>query len=72
MFTFADQEREWKRALLREREEGEKRGEKRGEERGFFNALVTLVQKHLLPVKDAAKQANMSEDEFLKKAGLGM
>ena len=72
MFTFADQEREWKRALLREREDGENRGEKRGEERGFFNALVTLVQKHLLPVKDAAKQANMSEDEFLKKAGLGM
>ena len=66
MFTFADQEREYNRALRKEREEGEARG--RAE--GFLNALVNLVKENLLSIKDAAKQVNMSEEEFVKKAGL--
>lgn len=66
MFTFADQEREYSKALRKERAEG--RAE--GEEKGFLNALVTLVKKHLLSIKDAAEQANMSEAEFINKAGL--
>ena len=66
MFTFADQEREYNRALRKEREEGEARG--RAE--GFLNALVNLVKENLLSITDAAKQVNMSEEEFIKKAGL--
>ena len=66
MFTFADQEREYNRALRKEREEG--KGEGRAE--GFLNALVNLVKENLLSIKDAAKQVNMSEEEFVKKAGL--
>ena len=64
MFTFTDQEREYSRALQKERAEGE--------ETGFINALVVLVRKHLLSIKDAAEQVNMSEAEFVKKAGLKM
>ena len=54
MFTFADQEREYNR----------------GRAEGFLNALVNLVKENLLSIKDAAKQVNMSEEEFVKKAGL--
>ena len=66
MFTFADQEREYNRALRKEREEGKVEG--RAE--GFLNALVNLVKENLLSITDAAKQVNMSEEEFIKKAGL--
>ena len=58
MFTFADQEREYNRVLRKEREDS------------VLYTLVSLVKKHLLSVKDAAEQANMSEEEFVKKTGL--
>ena len=64
MFTFADQEREYSRALQKERAEG------RAE--GIISTLISLVREHLLSVHDAARQADMSEEEFLKKAGLRM
>jgi hypothetical protein len=34
--------------------------------------LISLVREHLLSVHDAARKADMSEEEFLKKAGLRM
>ena len=64
MFTFADQEREYSRALQKERAEGR--------EEGIISTLISLVREHLLSVHDAARQADMSEEEFLKKAGLRM
>ena len=68
MFTFADQEREYDRALRKERE----KAREEGREEGFIDALVSLVKEHLLSIKDASKQANMSEEEFIKKAGLNI
>ena len=68
MFTFADQEREYERALRKERE----KAREEGREEGFIDALVSLVKEHLLSIKDASKQANMSEEEFIKKAGLNL
>ena len=68
MFTFADQEREYDRALRKERE----KAREEGREEGFIDALVSLVKEHLLSIKDASKQANMSEEEFIKKAGLNL
>ena len=58
MFTFAAQEREYNKALRKEREES------------VLNTLISLVKKQLLSVKDAAEQANMSEEEFVKKTGI--
>ena len=84
MFTFADQEREFSRALRKEREagvaEGEARGEARGEAigeargraegrtEGIITTLVNLVSKKLLSIKDAAQQANMTEEEFARES----
>jgi predicted transposase YdaD len=70
MFTFADQEREFSRALRKEREAGVAEGEARGRTEGIITTLVNLVSEKLLSVKDAARQANMTEEEFVRKAGL--
>ena len=37
-----------------------------GQMEGALNTLVVLVQEHLLTPADAAKKANMSEQEFMK------
>ena len=41
-----------------------------GRAEGKFELLVSLVRKNLLSVKDAAEQADMTETEFCRKAGL--
>ena len=51
---------------------GEKRGEERGEERGIIKGISALIRKGLLSLKDAASEANMTEDEFTAQmAALG-
>lgn len=45
---------------------GEKRGEKRGEKQGIIKTLVSLVKDGLLSLQEAAKRADMSEEEFKK------
>ena len=39
-------------------------GREEGKEEGIVNTLVSLVKKGLLNIKDAATQANMSEEKF--------
>lgn len=54
-----------KRARERGREERAE-GRLEGEVQGARNTLVALVQEHLLAPAEAAKKANMSEQEFMK------
>ena len=54
----------------KEREEGRAEGRAEGREEGIFETLASLVQKKLLALKDAAEQAGISEEEFLKKTDL--
>ena len=47
----------------------EKRAQERGREEraaGMQDTLIALVKKNLLALTDAAKEANMSESEFMK------
>ena len=72
MFTFADQEREFKRALKKERSEGEAIGEIRGQTlgetrgriQGKLETLKKLVEKGSLTIEEAAEEAHMSVDKF--------
>ena len=52
MYAFADQEREFKRALRKERQDGE------------ASMLVKLVKKGRLTVEEAAEELDMSVEEF--------
>ena len=49
------------------RQEGRQEGEKLGEQRGVFATLASLVQDKILTPADAAKRANMTEDEFMQQ-----
>ncbi len=46
--------------------EGFKLGKEEGQKEGFLNALFSLVQKGLLSLDDAAKQAGISKAKFQK------
>jgi predicted transposase YdaD len=58
---------EW---LTRVINENQAIGEAKGRAEGKFELLVSLVRKNLLSIKDAAEQADMTETEFCRKAGL--
>ena len=47
-------------------ERAETRGEIKGEFKGVIKTLVALVKKNRLSIKEAAEEANMTEDEFKK------
>ena len=47
-------------------EKGKAEGIAVGKEEGMTYAIVNLVKKGLLSVKDAAKELNISENEFKK------
>ena len=63
MYAFADQEREFSRALRKEALAGEARGEARGE----INMLLKLVKKGRLTIEEAAEESNMTLDDFKQK-----
>ena len=58
---------EW---LTRVIDENQAIGRAEGRAEGEFAVLVSLVRKNLLSVKDAAEQADMTENTFCQKAGL--
>jgi predicted HTH domain antitoxin len=58
---------EW---LTRVINENQAIGRAEGRAEGKFELLVSLVRKNLLSIKDAAEQADMTETEFCRKAGL--
>ena len=44
-----------------------------GEKQGILKTLSALIHKGLLSIKDAASEANMTEDEFVAQmAALGV
>ena len=47
--------------------QGEIAGEIKGEIKGRFNMLIQLVNNNVISSADAAKQINMSEEEFVEK-----
>lgn len=47
--------------------DGLAQGEINGELRGKFNMLIQLVNNNVISAADAAKQINMSEEEFVEK-----
>ena len=47
--------------------DGLAQGEIAGELRGKFNMLIQLVSNNIISTADAAKQINMSEEEFVEK-----
>ena len=49
------------------RSEGRQEGIQEGRREGFLEALAGLVQKGLLPLADAAKEAGLSPNEFQAK-----
>ncbi len=49
---------------------GEERGKAIGEAKGIIKALVALVKKGILTVPQAAKEADMTVEEFEAKSGL--
>ena len=55
MYSFADQEREFSKALRKERSEGGQ------------DMLVKLVKKGRLTVEEAAEESNMTLDDFKQK-----
>ena len=50
--------------------EAKEEGMEKGMEKGIMSTLIGLVKKGLLTTAQAAEQANMTEPEFNKKAGL--
>ena len=53
--------------------EGEKQGRAEGEKCGIIKGFASLMRQGLLSLKDAAKNANMTEDEFMAQmAALGV
>ena len=50
--------------------EGIKEGMKEGIKEGFLSALVAMIKKGRLSVKEAATEANMTVEEFENKTGL--
>ena len=64
-FTMLEQNVErWMEQCI---QQGMVQGLARGEARGGLNMLVSLVHDGLLRIGDAAKKADMSEDEFRAK-----
>jgi len=45
-------------------EKGRKIGRKEGREEGMVDTLISLVEKGLLSVTDAAEEAEITEEEF--------
>lgn len=58
------------RTLAEQREEGKAEGRAEGRTEGILTTLVTLVQKGLITITDAANTANMTVSEFELKTGL--
>ena len=53
-------------------ERGEERGLREGRREGILKTLAGLIHKGMLSLKDAALEANMTEDEFTAQmAALG-
>ena len=48
-------------------ERGIEKGIEKGIEIGLIKTLIQLVKQNLLSIPDAAKNANMSEEEFMNK-----
>ena len=48
-------------------EKGNEKGIEKGIEIGLINTLIQLVEQNLLSIPDAAKNANLSEEEFMNK-----
>ena len=46
---------------------GEIKGEIQGEIKGRFNMLIQLVNNNVISTADAAKQINITEEEFVEK-----
>ena len=67
MYAFADQEREFSRALRKEGLAGEARGEAKGVAKGEINMLLKLVKKGRLTIEEAAEESNMTPDAFKQK-----
>ena len=44
--------------------------EAKGVEKGTLNVLTNLIAKGILTVREAAKEANMTVEEFCAKTGL--
>ena len=52
------------------REEGREEGRQEGHKNGILETLVGLVKDKILDIKEAARRANMTPEEFAKEAGL--
>ena len=50
---------------------GERRGEKRVEKHGVIKTLSDLVRDGILSISEAAKRADMTVADFLKKSRIG-
>ena len=70
MLAFSDIDRQFDLYVATEKREAEARGMARGEAKGILLTLINLVKDNLLSLPQAAKRANMTEDEFKEKAGL--
>lgn len=49
------------------KEDGRREGRAEGRSEGIFDTLLSLVQKGLLSIKDAAAQAGITETAFRQK-----
>ena len=54
------------KGIAKGREEGIKEGIKKGIKEGTVNVLISLVKDGILSIADAAKRANMSEENFIQ------
>lgn len=49
------------------KEDGRREGRVEGHTEGIFETLISLVQKGLLSIKDAADQAGITESDFQQR-----
>ena len=61
------QSEEWEEVRMNIYEMGIERGIEKGIEIGLIKTLIQLVKQNLLSISDAAKNANLSEEEFMNK-----
>ena len=65
-----DAEYNYEEDIRVQRGEAWEEGREEGREEGALGMLISLVQKGLLSIKDAAEQAGISEIAFQQKMGL--
>ena len=70
MTYYMELRRSEERGMEKGMEKGRKEGRKEGREEGRWTTLAELVREGVLTLKEAAKKAGMSEENFRKLATL--